>query len=70
MKQKNKAFTLIASSAICLLPILLSLVVYRDLPEQIAIHWNNSGTPDRFAPKAAAAFGLPALFLAINLFSF
>lgn len=47
----------------------MSLVVYRDLPDQIAIHWDGSGNPDNFAPKALAAFGLPFLFVAINLFS-
>lgn len=69
MKTRANITTLILSSLVCLLPISLALVVYNDLPEQIAIHWNSAGTPDNFAPKAVAAFGLPFLFLVINLFS-
>ncbi|MGI6105528.1 MAG: SdpI family protein [Raoultibacter sp.] len=57
------------TSLLCLLPIIFSVVVYSSLPEQIAIHWNSAGTPDNYAHKAVAAFGLPVVFLAINLFS-
>jgi Predicted integral membrane protein len=67
MKTKN---TIIAiSSIICLLPIILSIVIYNDLPEQIAIHWGTSGNPDTYAPKYIAAFGLPILLTAISIFS-
>lgn len=69
MKTKNNFRVLLFSSVICLLPILLSLVYYNDLPAQIAVHWNNAGDPDSFVPKAVACFGLPLLLLAINLFS-
>jgi uncharacterized membrane protein len=69
MKIKNNAPVLTITSVVCLLPIVLSLAVYADLPEKIAIHWNGAGTPDNFIPKPLAAFGLPFLFLAINLFS-
>ena len=68
MKMKNNKLTLI-TSLFCLLPVILSLVVYNDLPEQIAIHWNSVGEMDNSVPKAVAAFSLPFLFLAVNLFS-
>lgn len=69
MKSKNNLVVLISSSIVCLLPLILSAMLYKDLPGQIAIHWNSAGIPDRLVPKGAAAFGLPFLFLAINLFS-
>lgn len=64
---KNKSTVL--STIVCLLPIVLSVVLYARLPEQIAIHFDNAGTPDSFVPKAVAAFGLPVFLAAINLYS-
>jgi len=66
MKTKNN-LQMALSSVICLLPIILALAVYNDLPERMAIHWDIAGNPDNFAPKAAAAFGLPFFFMAINI---
>lgn len=65
---KNKTLLWI-TSLLCLLPLVYSAVVYPTLPEQIAIHWNSAGEADNFIPKAIAAFGLPFLFVAINLYS-
>lgn len=69
MKTKSNPAVFIWSSVVCLLPIILSVVLYTDLPERIAIHWNGAGVPDNFVPKPLAAFGLPLLFLAVNLIS-
>ncbi len=70
MKTRNNfVAALVLSSVVCLLPIILSIVLYNDLPQQIAIHWDSAGNPDNFAPKAVAAFGLPFLLAAINLLS-
>lgn len=68
-KTTNNRAILLLTSLVCLLPLIMSVAVYSELPDQIAIHWDSSGNPDNFAPKAVAAFGLPFLFLAINVFS-
>lgn len=57
------------STAVCLLPILLSLILYDRLPDQVVIHWNAAGEPDDYASKAFAAFGLPFIMAAINMFT-
>ena len=67
MKTKSNFFLMIVSSTVCLLPIILSLVVYNDLPEKIAMHYNLSGNPTWYANKAVAAFGLPLMFMLINI---
>lgn len=46
------AFTLVAAA------FLLSLTLYRSLPQTIAIHWNAQG-PDGWAPKHEGAFITP-----------
>ncbi|MDD4699949.1 MAG: SdpI family protein [Oscillospiraceae bacterium] len=64
---KNKST--IISTVVCLLPLVLSVVLFKSLPEQIAVHFNNDGQADNYLPKAVAAFGLPVLLAAINLYS-
>ncbi|MDD4140346.1 MAG: DUF1648 domain-containing protein [Clostridiaceae bacterium] len=66
---KNNRTIVWVTSIICLLPFVYSALAYTSLPERIAIHWNSAGVPDNWAHKAVAAFGLPFLFLAINLYS-
>ena len=64
---KNKATVI--STVLCLLPIALSVLLYKNLPNQIAVHFDSAGNPDNYLPKALAAFGLPLLLAAINLYS-
>lgn len=67
MKQNKFRRTLLLTTAVCLLPMLLSAALYSQLPDQIPIHWNAAGQPDNYAPKLFAAFGLPALMAVFNL---
>lgn len=64
---KNKQT--IISTIVCLLPLLLSVWLYQSLPAQIAVHFDTTGQADHYLSKAAAAFGLPVLFAALNLYS-
>jgi uncharacterized membrane protein len=63
---KNKST--IISTIMCLLPMVLSAILYSELPTQIAVHFNNAGVADNYLPKAVAAFGLPVFFAVINLY--
>ncbi|MDL2232930.1 DUF1648 domain-containing protein [Ruminococcaceae bacterium OttesenSCG-928-L11] len=63
----NNKRTLWMTSLLCLVPMIFSALVYSRLPDQIAIHWNAAGEADNYVSKAIAAFGLPILFLLINL---
>lgn len=71
MKQENKKRGLdrlaVITTIVCLLPIIFSAVVYRDLPDQMAIHWGPNNQPDGWATKAFAAFGLPVFLAVLNL---
>ena len=69
MKQSRTLLdrTLVITTLVCLLPLLFSALVYADLPDQVAIHFNAAGEPDNYAPKAFAAFGLPLLLTLLNV---
>lgn len=66
-KSANKKTLLWVTSLLCLLPMVFSAAVYSSLPKQVATHWNNAGEADNYVHKAFAAFGIPIMFLVINL---
>lgn len=71
MEKKNKR-NLILSIIICLLPMILGIVFYNQLPEQMPIHFTINDVPDNYAPKNFALFGIPAIMAilqAICMFS-
>lgn len=67
---KNKVNrTYLIPLLLCLIPFILSAFYYKQLPEQVAIHFDNSGNPDNYAPKLFAAFGLPLIMLAVYVYT-
>lgn len=67
--KKKIDFLMIITTIICLFPMILSALVYNQLPEQIAVHFDAAGNPNGYASKKFAAFGLPLIFAALNLFT-
>lgn len=66
MKKINKK-ALVIGTIVCVLPCLLGIAMWNDLPAQMPIHWNIAEKVDNTAPKVLAVFGLPALLAVINL---
>ncbi len=65
MKPNNA--TALATSIVCLLPIIPGILLWDQQPDQLIIHWNGAGEPDGYAPKALGVFGLPLLMCGSNL---
>ena len=59
--EKNNKKVLIITVIICLLPIILGIVLYNKLPEQMPIHFTINDVPDNYAPKNFALFGIPII---------
>ncbi len=51
----------VITCVVTLLPILLGLVLWNELPDTMAIHFDINNTPDNFASKGFVVFGLPLL---------
>ncbi len=66
MKSKLNA-PLFISTVLCLLPIILGLILYGKLPEQIAVHFDSTGAPNGYLPKGTAVFFLPVIFAVLNI---
>ena len=60
--------SLIITCIVCLLPILLGILLWNDLPDTMAIHFNLYNEPDNFASKGFTVFGLPVLMAFLQIF--
>jgi len=67
MKTKNNVQAIL-STLVCLIPILLTLALYNELPNQVPIHFGMNGEPDNYASKTIAGFVFPCILAALNLF--
>lgn len=64
--KKNIDPIAIITTAICLVPMVFGLIVYDELPAQIATHFDLYGTANGWTPRALAVFGLPVFFAVMN----
>lgn len=53
--------------SVALSPLLLIALLWADIPEVVAIHWNAAGVADGFAPKWPGVLLMPALNMFITL---
>lgn len=65
MIKRNKGI-LIITSIIILIPMIIGLLLWNRLPEQIPSHWNINGEIDGWSSKAFAVFAFPGLLLVIH----
>lgn len=67
--EKSIKITVLLTTIICLLPIIIGAIYYKELPEQMAIHFNNAGEADNYMNKNFVIFGLPTLLAVLNLYN-
>ena len=58
--------TLIVTTLVMLIPILVGLLLWQQLPDQIPSHWGIDGEVDDWSSKAFTVFGFPSILLAIH----
>ena len=63
-KQYKK--TLILTSLVLLIPMIVGLLLWDELPDPMPSHWNIHGEFDGWSSKAFTVFGLPALMIALQ----
>ena len=66
---KNKKFWVI-TSLVTLLPILLGLLLWDQLPEKIPTHFGIDGAADGWGSKGFAVFGLPLIWLVFHVLTY
>ena len=65
MLKKHKT-SLIVTSLVILIPILVGLLLWDKLPEQVPFHWGIDGQVDNWADKPTAVFLIPLMLLAMH----
>lgn len=65
---KKNLKTMILTSIIILSPILIGLLLWDKLPEQVATHFGANGVADGWSPKGVAVFALPFFLLLVHWF--
>ena len=68
MKKKIDWKILIITGLICLIPMIFGVILYDQLPEQMAVHFGVNNEPTSFAPKEFALFGIPIFMFALQVF--
>ena len=58
--------TLIVTTILLLLPMLVGLLLWNRLPEQVPMHWNFEGEVDDWGSRAMLVFFLPLFMIAIQ----
>lgn len=66
MLKRNKG-TILLTAAVTALPIVMGLLLWSRLPEQIPTHFGFHGEPDGWSSKAFAVFGLPLILVGAHL---
>ncbi len=66
MKVSKK--TLVLTCIVILLPMLLGIFFWNQLPEEIATHFGSEGTPNGWSSKGFTVFGLPLFMLLVHIF--
>lgn len=65
---KENKVIMIITSVIILIPIVVGLMFWNELPKEIATHFGTNGEPNDWSSKEFAVFGLPLFLLAIHWF--
>ena len=66
MKMNKKLLAL--TSIVILLPMIWGVIIWKQLPNQISIHFNLEGQANNFQSKPLVVFGLPLFLLLVHLF--
>lgn len=65
MIKQNKKL-LILTSIVMLVPIIVGLLLWNQLPDRIPTHWDINGNIDGWSSKSFTVFGLPALLFVLH----
>lgn len=52
---------------VTIMPMLIGIIFYNQLPETIPVHFNIHNQPDTYASKEFALFGIPAILMAVQV---
>ena len=57
---------LIITSVITLIPVVIGLILWNKLPDQVPVHWDINGAVDGYATRTQAVFAMPFVLVAFH----
>lgn len=63
----NRKKMILLTSLLVLIPMIVGLMLWNKLPEEIPVHFNSAGEPDNYESKAFAVFFIPLFLWAMHL---
>lgn len=63
---KQHKGTMILTTVVMLLPVLVGLILWNRLPEQVPLHWNVAGEVDGWGSREMLVFYLPLLLIGLQ----
>ena len=63
----NRKKMILLTSLLVLIPMIVGLILWNKLPEEIPVHFNAAGEPDNYESKAFAVFFLPLFLWVVHL---
>lgn len=65
----NRKKTIFLTSILVFIPMIVGLILWNKLPEQIPVHFNAAGDADQYGAKAFVVLGIPLLLWVLHLLS-
>lgn len=65
---KKNLKTMVITSIIILVPMIVGLVMWNQLPDEMATHFGTTGEPNGWSSKSFAVIGIPLVLLALHWF--
>lgn len=63
----NRKKMIFLTSLLVLIPMIVGLILWNRLPDEMPVHFNAAGEPDNWESKAFAVFFIPLFLLAVHL---
>lgn len=60
---------LVITTIIILLPIVIGLIFWNELPAEMVTHWGNDNEPNGWSSKPMTVFGIPGIMAVLHVFS-
>lgn len=66
--KKSEIRSMIFTSLLCLIPLIINICFYSELPSEVAIHWGMDNTPNGYMDKFMYVFLMPIMLLFVHIF--
>ena len=66
--KKSEIRSMVFTSLLCLIPLIINICFYSQLPDKVIIHWGMDNTPNGYMDKFMYVFLMPIMLLFVHIF--